>query len=178
MLNDLTSSIDDAAPSADGVSPMPAALLASSAFLVPLALSASTSPTPNHPRTFLWYRFLRKPGIKPPDAAIPVAWTLIESSLAYAGYRLLRTRPSASRNRALGWLGINILAIGGWSRLFFGGRNLPVSTTAAVSMIGGGAAYVAEARKVDRKAAIAGVPFVAWVAFAAVLTGAIWRLNR
>lgn len=161
-----------------GASPAVAALLASSAFIVPLALSASSSPTPNHPRTFLWYRRLRKPDFKPPDAAIPIAWTAIESALAFAGYRLLRRRASPARNRSLGWLGANVFAIGGWSRLFFGARNLPASTVAAAAMVGSGAAYVATAHPVDRKAALAGVPFVAWVAFATVLTGAIWRRNR
>ena len=41
-----------------------------------------------------------------------------------------------------------------------------------------GAGYVQSAKKVDRTAALAGVPFVAWVAFATVLTAAIWRRNR
>lgn len=160
------------------VKPGLAALLASSAFAVPLALGASTSPTLDHPRTFFWYRRLKKPDYKPPDVAIPIAWTAIETALAFGGYRLLRRSSSTARNRSLGWLALNIFAIGGWSRLFFGERNLPASTVAAAAMIGTGAAYVAAARKVDRKAALAGVPFVAWVAFATVLTGAIWRRNR
>lgn len=155
-----------------------AALLASAAFLVPLALSNSTSPTPAHPRVFLWYRMLRKPGYKPPDAAIPIAWSAIESALAYAGYRLLRKPSGPARDRALGWLGLNIVSIGAWSRLFFGRRNLPASTIAAAAMIGTGAAFVADASKTDRKAAIAGVPFVAWVAFATILTAGLWRRNR
>lgn len=155
-----------------------AALLASSAFVVPLALSRSTSPTPAHPRIFLWYRLLRKPGYKPPDVAIPIAWTAIESALAFAGYRLLRKPTDPARTRALGWLGLNVMSIGAWSRLFFGSRNLPASTLAAAAMFGTGAAFVAEARKVDVKAAVAGVPFVAWVAFATVLTAGLWRRNR
>ncbi|MGZ5484212.1 MAG: TspO/MBR family protein [Pyrinomonadaceae bacterium] len=48
---------------------------------MPTALSASTSPTPNHPRTFSWYRRLEKPPYKPPDVAIPIAWTRIEGAL-------------------------------------------------------------------------------------------------
>ena len=152
--------------------------LSSAAFAVPLLLSRSTTPSPGHPRIFLWYRALRKPGFKPPDIAIPLAWMAIETSLATAAYRLLR-RPSApARNRALAWLGGNVVAIGAWSRLFFGTRNLPASTVGAAALLATGAAYVAEARKADRGAAAAGIPFVAWVAFATVLTAAIWRKNR
>ena len=68
--------------------------------------------------------------------------------------------------------------VGGWRALFFGRRNLPASTVAAAGMVVSGAAYVARARQVDAPAAAAGVPFVAWVGFATVLTAALWRRNR
>lgn len=65
----------------------------------------------------IWYRVLRKPGFQPPDGAIPVAWTLIDSALAVGAYRLLRLPSGAPRNRALAWLGLNVGLIGGWSAL-------------------------------------------------------------
>lgn len=98
--------------------PLLAATLASGAFIVPLALSASSSPSPTHPGILLWYRLLRKPSFKPPDWAIPIAWIGIESALATAAYRLLRTPPSAPRGRALLLLSWNTFMIGAWSRLF------------------------------------------------------------
>lgn len=63
-----------------------ALVLASAAFALPLLLSRSTSPSPNRPRIFFWYRTLKQPGFKPPDVAIPLAWTAIETALAVAGY--------------------------------------------------------------------------------------------
>lgn len=164
--------------SSGSLPPVAAGLLAAAAYVVPLALSYSSSPAPQHPRALLWYKSLRMPPIKPPDVAIPLAWVGIESALAFAAYRLLRKPGSAARNRSLGWLGANVVAIGGWSRLFFGHRNLPLSTVAAATMVGSGAAYVLESRGVDGVASAAGVPFVAWVAFATVLTAAIWQRNR
>jgi tryptophan-rich sensory protein len=107
-----------------------------------------------------------------------VAWGLIDSALAFGAWRLLRRPGSASRNRALGWWALNVAMIGGWSALFFGRRNLPAATAAAAAMVGSGAAYVAEARRVDAPAAAAGVPYVGWLAFATVLTATLWRLNR
>jgi tryptophan-rich sensory protein len=154
-----------------------AAAVASAAFLVPLALSASSSPSPNHPRTLAWYESLREPPFKPPDWVIPVAWTAIEAGLAGAAYRLLRAAPSRARTRALALLGWNVAMIGGWSRIFFGRRALAASTAAAVTMVATGAAYVGAANEVDRPAARAGIPFVAWVGFATVLTATIWRMN-
>ena len=155
-----------------------AAVLAASAFLVPLALSASTSPSPMHPRVLIWYRSLRQPWFKPPDAVIPIAWTAIEAGLAGSAYRLLRASASPARTRALSLWAWNVVMIGAWSRLFFGRRNLPASTVAAAGMVVAGAAFVQQANQVDQPAARAGVPFVAWVGFATVLTAALWQLNR
>ena len=55
--------------------------------------------------------------------------------------------------------------IGGWSRLFFKRRNLPLAVAAAGGMVALGAAYTAAAREVDKPAATAGVPFTVWVGF-------------
>jgi tryptophan-rich sensory protein len=126
----------------------------------------------------IWYRLLHKPPFQPPDAAIPAAWSLIDTGLSVAAYRLLRQPGSPPRCRALAWLALNVGLIGGWSAVFFGRRNLPASTALAAAMVGTGVAYVAEARRVDRPAAAAGVPYVAWLAFATVLTAALWQRNR
>lgn len=155
-----------------------AAAIASTALAVPFAFSFATTPKPAHPRVFFWYRSLPMPDFKPPDVVVPFVWTGIEAAMSYGAFRLLRMRGSSARNAALAWLALNVVSIGAWSQLFFGRRNLPASTAAAAVMVGTGAAYVVEANKVDRKAAVAGVPFVAWVAFATVLTAAIWRRNR
>ena len=177
-LGDAPSMRDVDGPQPEGLSPGLAAVAATAAYVIPYALSRSTTPSPDHPRVFFWYRWLSKPSFKPPDIAIPIAWVAIESGLAVAGYRLLRRPSSPTRNRALALLAGNVLGIGGWSRLFFGGRNLPVSTVAAAALMVTAGAYVNEARKVDRPAAAISVPLVAWVAFATVLTAAIWRRNR
>jgi tryptophan-rich sensory protein len=146
--------------------------------VVPLALSLSSSPSPSHAGTFIWYRLLRKPAFKPPDWTIPVAWTAIETALACSAYRLLRAPSSAARTRALGWWSWNVFMIGGWSRLFFKGHNLPLSTGAAASMVMSSAVFVREAKRVESPAAVAGIPLVAWVTFATVLTASIWAKNQ
>jgi tryptophan-rich sensory protein len=120
---------------------------------------------------------LREPAFKPPDWAIPLAWAGIETALAAAAYRLLRAAPSAQRTKALALLGGNVLMIGGWNRLFFKGRNLPVSTAAAAAMVASSVAFVQAAKPVDRTASRAGLPLVGWLAFATVLTATIWGLN-
>ena len=170
---------EDAVRAAAGsFSPLAAAATAATAYLIPYALSRSTSPSPDHPKVFLWYRWLRKPAFQPPDIAFPMSWIAIETGLAYAAYRMLRRPRSKQRNRALAALVGNLVGIGGWSRLFFGGRNLPVSTVAAGTLLAAGAAYVNETRKVDQAATAASVPYVIWVSFATVLAAALWNRNR
>lgn len=176
MEQDLNSGADVSARGP--ISGATAAGIAAVACVVPYVMGRSTSPTPDHPKILFWYKTLSQPKFKPPDIAIPVGWSLIESCLAWAAYRLLRTKASANRNMSLAWLAANVVAIGGWSRLFFGRRNLPASTIAAAAMVGTGAAYVSTACSTDKVAAAAGVPFVVWVGFATVLTAAIWRRNR
>jgi tryptophan-rich sensory protein len=154
-----------------------AAALAGSAFAVPLALSASSSPSPNHPATLLWYESLREPAFKPPDWVIPTAWAAIETALAAAAYRLLRARPSASRTKALALWSWNVFMIGAWGRLFFKRHALGLSTVAAASMVATSVGFVRAAAPVDKTAARAGIPLVAWLTFATALTGSIWYLN-
>jgi translocator protein len=177
-MNDSLLTSENPAQQSGRVSRLTAAAVSSAVYLVPLLLSWSTSPAPQHPKVLLWYGLLRKPGYKPPDWVIPVSWGLIETGMAAASYRLLRYPASAPRNRALTLLALNTVSIGAWSRLFFGRRNLAASTVAAAAMVGTGVAFVEQARKVDKPAAVAGVPFVAWVAFATILTAALWRRNR
>ena len=106
------------------ISNLVAAGLASLAYIVPVVMSRSTSPTPDHPRILIWYKTLRQPKFKPPDIAIPLGWTVVETGLAVAAYRLLKKKTDANRNLSLALLAGNVVAIGGWSRLFFGRRNL------------------------------------------------------
>jgi tryptophan-rich sensory protein len=141
-------------------------------------MSRSTSPTPGHPKILFWCKTLNEPSFQPPDIAIPLGWSVIQTCLPVAAYRLLRKKASPNRNLSLALLAANVVSIGGWSQLFFGQKNLPVSTVAAVALIGTGAAFVATARSTDKVAAAADVPFVVWVGFATVLTAAIWRRNR
>ena len=154
-----------------------AAAIASCAFTVPVALSLSSTPSPDHPRTMLWYLALREPAFKPPDWLFPVAWSAIEAGQATAAYRLLRAAPSAARKKALALWGWNVVMIGGWSRLFFKRHSLGVSAVAAAGLVATSVAFVHEAKRVDKAAARAGLPLVGWVAFATVLTATIWHMN-
>lgn len=147
-----------------------------------LALSAwlgrRNAPDPSHPGIRRWYKGLDKPDYTPPDAAFGAVWPVLEAGLAVGGYRLLRAPNDAARNLAIGlWLADTAM-IGGWTELFFRKRQLGASAIASAAMGALGAGYVATSAKVDRPAALLGVPFVAWVGFATVLAEQIWQRER
>lgn len=165
------------APPPTGLSP----LLALGA--VGIVLGASTlvgrhnAPDPTHPGIRRWYRRLDKPGYTPPDAAFGTVWPMLETGLAVGGYRLLRKPSGGARNAAVGlWL-LNTAMVGGWTQLFFREKRLGASAVASGTMVATGAAYVATAGEVDRPAAAAAIPFVAWLGFATLLAKRIWRDN-
>jgi tryptophan-rich sensory protein len=136
------------------------------------------APEPGHPRIQRWYRRLDKPGFTPPDEVFGAVWPALETGMAVGGYRLLRAPPSSERNAALAlWLGTSAM-IGGWTELFFRKRDLTSSSAAAAAMMGSSAAYVATAARVDRPAALAGVPLTGWLVFATVLAESVRRRNR
>ncbi|WP_421620776.1 TspO/MBR family protein [Alkalilimnicola ehrlichii] len=124
-----------------------------------------------------WYRELAKPPFNPPDWLFGPVWTVLYLAIGVAGWRLWRV---------LGWVrGRGVLALWGlqlvmnlcWSVIFFGLQ----APAAALVWIGllflVLLACIRQFAPVDRWAAILFVPYALWVAFAAVLNGAIWWLN-
>ncbi|UAJ12643.1 TspO/MBR family protein [Glacieibacterium megasporae] len=161
-----------------GLSPGWAAGIAVGAVFAALLAGKRASPGPDHPRTQRWYKRLEKPDFTPPTTIYPIAWTAIQAALAYGGYRLLRSEPTPDRTKALALWTINQVGIGGWSEVFFGHRAPGWGTIASAGLGASAIGYVATARPTDKVASDLGVPLVAWVAFATVLSEEIWRKNE
>ena len=154
-----------------------AAALAATAVVAP-ALAALGKRPSNSLSTKVWYALLHKPRFNPPKAVFPVVWTVLDSALAVGAYRLARQPSTPARNRALGLFAANVAMITGWSKLFFGRHHLGAAAVGSAAIAATATAYVAAARPVDRAAAATGLPLVAWVGFATVLSTAIWKMNR
>lgn len=159
------------------MSPILAAGIAIGAVTAALLVGKRAGPTPDHPRTAAWYLSLEKPDFTPPSPVYPIAWTGIQAALAYAGYLLMRAKSSPERTMALTMWSANQIGIGGWSAIFFGERAPGWATAASAGLGVGAVGYVAAAEKVDKTAAKLGLPLVAWVAFATLLSEEIWRRN-
>lgn len=162
-----------------GLSPIAAAAAVAGAIGLSAWLGTRHRPEPiTDPDTFRWYRGLQKPSFTPPDPVFGIVWPILQTGLAWGGYRLFRKPAEPRRDTAIGlWL-VNVAMIGGWSELFFGGRKLGPAAGAAAGMVASGTAFTAAAARVDRKAAATGLPFVAWLGFATLLAEEVWRRNR
>lgn len=124
-----------------------------------------------------WYPTLQKPPFNPPDWVFAPVWTTLFLLIAIAGWRVWRRAGLAGMGTTwslyLAQLALNLA----WSVLFFGLRRPDLALIELVVLLSAIVATAILFRRVDRIAAWLFVPYVAWVAFAAVLNAAIWWLN-
>lgn len=125
-----------------------------------------------------WYRGLVKPPWQPPDALFGPVWTAIYALAAMAAVRAWEAAPSrAAREWMLALFALNGFLNVLWSLLFFRLRRpdwalwevgaLWLSVLALVVVLG----------RWSPRAGWLLAPYLAWVAFAAVLNLAVVRLN-
>ncbi|MGA2415087.1 MAG: TspO/MBR family protein [Candidatus Sulfotelmatobacter sp.] len=125
-----------------------------------------------------WYRGLDKPSFTPPDKAFPVVWTTLYALIAWSGWRVWSAAPSRQRTAALRLWMSQLAANAKWSKLFFGQHRPNLALADSIALEGMILSYMNAARKVDRGAANAFIPYAAWVAFATVLNSEIARRNQ
>ena len=124
-----------------------------------------------------WYRHLDKPSFTPPDKVFPIVWTSLYAMMAWSGWRIWNAAPSPERKHALRLWISQLRANAKWSQLCFGEHRPTLALADVIALEGMIFSYIMAARKVDRAAANAFIPYAAWVAFAAVLSAEIARLN-
>jgi len=125
-----------------------------------------------------WYASLHEPGWKPPDALFGPAWTLIYACAAAAGLRAWwRARDRAEREGILLAFALNGTLNVVWSLLFFR-LHRPDWALLEVGALWASIALLAWfLGRRDRAAGWLLVPYLAWVAFAAVLNASVVELN-
>ena len=154
-----------------------AAFTTTAAVMTEQLVGAQWNPGPTQPRTAAWYAALRKPSYTPPGPVFGLAWTALDALLAYSGYRLLTAPASPRRTAALAAWSSNLLGIAGFSWVLFGRKRLGEALGVTAGMVVTASATAGTAALVDRKAAYADVPLLAWVAFAPLLQEEVWRRN-
>jgi tryptophan-rich sensory protein len=124
-----------------------------------------------------WYAALEKPSWNPPGWIFGPVWSTLYTLMAVAAWLVWKRGGFAAQGRPLGaflaQLALNAL----WTPLFFG-LHWPGVAFAEIVLLGLAIAWTtALFWRVQRAAAYLLLPYLAWVSFAAVLNGTLWRLN-
>lgn len=165
---------DQTALGSPATPPLPRLLIA----VLPVAAVAVSASLVTQPNIPTWYAGLAKPGFTPPNWAFPVAWTLLYTLMAYALWRILSLPKGApGRAGAITAFFMQLALNGLWSFAFFGAQSPLAGLVVIAALIVAIIVTIITFGRLDRMAALLLVPYLAWVAYASVLNGAVWRLN-
>jgi tryptophan-rich sensory protein len=124
-----------------------------------------------------WYATLDKPPFNPPDRVFAPVWTLLYLMIAFSGWRVWRLRGLAGAARELTIYAVQLVLNVAWSFIFFGAHLIGLALAEIGVLLIVIVINAAMFWRVDRLAGWLLVPYAAWVAFAATLNFALWRLN-
>ena len=146
--------------------------------LVPVVAAALLGQRATLPNLAPWYASLAKPSFNPPNAIFGPVWGALYASMVYAAWRILRHAPAGRERRgAITLFYAQLTLNAAWSWGFFGLHRPLLGLVDIVPQWILIVATIARFWRLDRRAGASLVPLALWVAFAAVLNFAIWRLN-
>lgn len=124
-----------------------------------------------------WYAGLNKPAWNPPSWVFGPVWSALYAMMAVAAWLVWRRGGFVAQRRPLALFLTQLVLNAAWTPLFFG-LHQPGAAFAEILLLWMAiAATLAAFRPVSYAAAWLLAPYLAWVSFAAVLNGVLWRLN-
>lgn len=124
-----------------------------------------------------WYRALTKPSWTPPDALFPPVWTALYLLMGIAAGLVWLRRRVAGAYPALALFVVQLALNALWSWLFFGWHRIGWAFVEILILLAAILATLRAFLRISRPAGWLLAPYAGWVAFAAALNAAIWRLN-
>ncbi len=124
-----------------------------------------------------WYAQLAKPSFAPPNWVFGPVWTALYVAMALAAWRVWRAPASSARHHALIFFFVQLALNALWSPVFFGLEAPRLALAAIVALLAALAITTWRFFQCDRIAGWLLVPYLAWVAFATILNGAIAVMN-
>ena len=124
-----------------------------------------------------WYAALRKPSWNPPGWIFGPVWSALYTMMAVAAWLVWQRGGFVAQRRPLALFLAQLGLNAAWTPLFFG-LHWPGVAFAEILLLGLAIAWtITLFWRVQRAAAYLLMPYLAWVSFAAVLNGTLWRLN-
>ena len=122
-----------------------------------------------------WYQSLAKPSFNPPNWVFAPVWSILYVIIGVVGARtwLSPLRRSMAMRLWFAQLVFNFA----WSPVFFGLKHPASALIVILALLVCVAGFIAASWRQDRTAALLFLPYLAWVAFATALNGAIVALN-
>lgn len=124
-----------------------------------------------------WYPTLNKPTWNPPAWLFGPVWTFLYLCIAVAGFIAWRKTGFAGAKGTMLLFTLQLILNAAWSWVFFGLRQPGWGFAEIIVLWASILATTIALLRVSQPAGLLFVPYLAWVTFAAVLNGTIWRLN-
>jgi translocator protein len=124
-----------------------------------------------------WYAALRKPAWNPPGWVFGPVWSALYAMMAVAAWLVWKRGGFVAQRRPLALFLAQLVLNAAWTPLFFGLHRPGLAFAEILLLWLAIVATLAAFRPVSRTAAWLLAPYLAWVSFAAVLNGTLWRLN-
>ena len=130
------------------------------------------------PQIETWYSTLDKPGFTPPSWVFGPVWTVLYALQGLAAWLVWKAGLDRRWVRiALALFTIQFVLNLAWSPAFFDLESPILGLVVIVPLWVAIVATIAAAARVEYRAAVLLVPYLAWVSFATALNYAIWMLN-
>ncbi len=138
------------------------------------AALGSVATTPNIPT---WYATLAKPSWNPPNWLFGPVWTMLYISMAVAAWLVWRRGGLQQARWPLTLFAVQLALNAAWSWIFFWYHMPGLACIEIVALLLAIAATTTTFWPRSKVAGMLMLPYLGWVAFAAVLNYSIWRLN-
>ena len=123
-----------------------------------------------------WYASLVKPSWTPPNAVFAPVWTALYAAMGVAAWLVWRRAGFGGAGPALALFAVQ-LVLNALVILFFGLHSVGFALLDIVVLWFAILAVTVLFWRVDRRAGLLLVPYLAWVGYASALNLALWRLN-
>ncbi len=125
-----------------------------------------------------WYDTLNRSPFTPPNATFGIVWSLLYLMLAYVFWTIWHSRPKdRMRNIIIDLFIVHMVVNWSWSIVFFQFHYVALALYIILVMILTAAMLAWLVWKMDPKASIVFVPYIAWLIFAGHLTHFIMQNN-
>lgn len=125
----------------------------------------------------VWFQNLAKPAIYPPPSLFGVVWTVLFTMLGVALYLVWRADSGPERTLALGLFVAQMAVNVAWTPTFFKAQNLALALGVIVALLLLVVPTTVAFWRIRRRAGLLVVPYLLWVAFAAVLNYRFLAIN-